>query len=66
MDRSMTAGSMPGALSEHRVDVLRGQQGFKPGIKLFGRGAADLFIVLQSQFTKFQSRQTQKCRPCLS
>ena len=31
----MTDGSMPGALAEHRVDVLCGQQGIEPGIELF-------------------------------
>ncbi len=56
---------MPGTISEHRVDVLCGDQGIEPGIKLFGRCAADPFSVHRRQFSELQSRLTQK-RLCLA
>ncbi len=38
--RPMTTASMPGAFSEHGVDIPCGLRGFKPGIELFGWDAA--------------------------
>ena len=52
--------SMPGAPSEHFFDDPCDQQGLKPGIKLFARGAADLFSLRRRQFTKLQPCQAQK------
>ncbi len=60
MERPMTAGSMPGTISEHRVDVICGHQDIKPGIELLGRSAADLVDTLRRQVAELQTCLTQK------
>ena len=63
-ERSITAGSMPGAISEHGVDVLRCNQGIEPGIELFVRSTADPFGLLSRKVAELQSRhRTAISRP---